>query len=163
LRLTFDTSWVWSQYDYQLFLNTVEGPGGDAALLRLKAPGLPDSRRALAVTTDGNNRWCALDPRRGTELTVAESALNVACVGARLVEGGRVLLLGEPHADSLVGSAWARAVHGHDGGQLAGLDYERHRALVTLVVALVNAGVLRGVHDISDGGMAVALAEMAVN
>src|SRR5438270_5036114 len=41
LRLVADTPWVWSQYDHQLFLNTVEGPGGDAAVLRLKAPGLP--------------------------------------------------------------------------------------------------------------------------
>src|SRR5919202_3785435 len=52
LRMLADTSWVWSQYDHQLFLNTVEGPGGDAAVLRLKAPGLPRSQRALAVTTD---------------------------------------------------------------------------------------------------------------
>ena len=41
LDLLADTSWVWSQYDHQLFLNTVVGPGGDAAVLRLKAPGLP--------------------------------------------------------------------------------------------------------------------------
>ncbi|MDP1807110.1 MAG: AIR synthase-related protein, partial [Acidimicrobiales bacterium] len=78
-----DTSWVWSQYDHQLFLNTVEGPGGDAAVLRLKAPGLPASRRGLALTTDSNSRWCALDPRRGTALLVAEGVLNVACAGAR--------------------------------------------------------------------------------
>src|SRR5215213_1164780 len=41
LAMVMDTAWVWSQYDHQLFLNTVEGPGGDAAVLRLKAPGLP--------------------------------------------------------------------------------------------------------------------------
>ena len=49
LGLLADTSWVWSQYDHQLFLNTVEGPGGDAALLRLKAPGLPATKRGLPV------------------------------------------------------------------------------------------------------------------
>ncbi|TMK85884.1 MAG: phosphoribosylformylglycinamidine synthase subunit PurL [Actinobacteria bacterium] len=83
LALTADLSWVWSQYDHQLFLNTVEEPGGDAAVLRLKAPGLPPSRRAIAVSADGNARWCAVDPRRGTALLVAEAALNVACAGAR--------------------------------------------------------------------------------
>src|SRR5205823_39460 len=96
LRLVADQSWVWSQYDHQLFLNTVEGPGGDAALLRLKAPGLPPSRRALAVTTDGNARWCELDPRLGTALTVAESTLNVACVGARPMAVVNCLNFGNP-------------------------------------------------------------------
>ena len=43
LAMLADTSPVWSQYDHQLFLNTVEGPGGDATVLRLKAPGLPDT------------------------------------------------------------------------------------------------------------------------
>src|SRR5438067_13768220 len=62
LGLLADTSWVWSQYDHQLFLNTVEGPGGDAALLRLKAPGLPATRRGLALTSDGNAGWRDLDP-----------------------------------------------------------------------------------------------------
>src|SRR5438067_4796431 len=96
LRLVADTSWVWSQYDHQLFLNTVEGPGGDAAVLRLKAPGLPSSRRGLAVTTDGNSRWCRLDPRQGAAMTVAESALNVACAGARPVAAVDCLNLGNP-------------------------------------------------------------------
>src|SRR5260370_12279310 len=79
-----DKSWVWRQYDHQLFLNTVIGPGGDAAALRLKHPttGI-DTGRALALTTDGNHRWCAADPRTGTAWIVAEAMLNLACVGAR--------------------------------------------------------------------------------
>jgi len=91
-----DTSWVWSQYDHQLFLNTVEGPGGDAAVLRLKGPGLPASKRGLALTTDSNSRWCALDPRRGTALLVAEAVLNVACAGARPVAVVNCLNFGNP-------------------------------------------------------------------
>src|SRR3546814_3319902 len=64
LDLLADTSWVWSQYDHHLFLNTVEGPGGDATVLRLKHPASgADTGRGLALTTDGNHRWCALDPR----------------------------------------------------------------------------------------------------
>src|SRR5215212_6528872 len=91
-----DTSWVWSQYDHQLFLNTVEGPGGDAAVLRLKAPGLPASGRGLALTTDSNSRWCALDPRRGTARLVAEGVLNVACAGARALAVVNCLNFGNP-------------------------------------------------------------------
>ena len=92
-----DPSWVYRQYDHQLFLNTVESPGGDAAVLRLKAPGVPQgSQRGLAVSTDGNGRWCALDPRAGTAMVVAESALNVACAGARPAALVNCLNFGNP-------------------------------------------------------------------
>ena len=82
LALLVDPVWVHRQYDSQLFLNTVVGPGRDAALLRLAGPGLPTSRRGIALSTDSNPRWCALDPRLGTALTVYESVANLACVGA---------------------------------------------------------------------------------
>ncbi len=82
LAMLADPSWVYRQYDHQLFLNTVEGPGGDSAVLRLAAPGLPMSERGLALTTDSNPSWCAIDPRAGTAATVAEAALNLACSGA---------------------------------------------------------------------------------
>src|SRR4051794_34396753 len=72
-----DKSWVWHQYDHQLFLNTVVGPGGDATVLRLK-----DTTRALALATDGKGRFCRLDPRTGGRLVVLEAARNVACSGA---------------------------------------------------------------------------------
>jgi len=96
LALVADASWVYRQYDHQLFLNTVVGPGEDAAVLRLAAPGLPASDRGLAISTDSNPRWCALDPRRGTAMTVAESALNVACAGARPVALVNCLNFGNP-------------------------------------------------------------------
>ena len=83
LNLIYSHEWITSQYDSQLFLNTVAGPGSNAAVLRLKHPVTgEDTGRGLAVTTDGNHRWCAVDPRRGSALTVAESMLNLACVGA---------------------------------------------------------------------------------
>jgi phosphoribosylformylglycinamidine synthase len=92
-----DNSWVYSQYDHQLFLNTVEGPGGDATVLRLKHPTTgADTGRALALTTDGNHRWCAVDPRRGTALVVAEAVLNLATVGARPVALVNCLNFGNP-------------------------------------------------------------------
>ncbi|HXH57541.1 phosphoribosylformylglycinamidine synthase subunit PurL [Iamia sp.] len=92
-----DTRWVWSQYDHQLFLNTVEAPGGDAAVLRLKHPTTGvDTGRGLALTTDGNHRWCAVDPRVGTAATVAESVVNLACVGARPIAVVNCLNFGNP-------------------------------------------------------------------
>lgn len=83
LAMLADPRWVYRQYDHQLFLNTVVGPGHDATLLRLRDPrsGTPTGR-GLAVSTDGNHRWCEADPRRGTAMVVAEAALNLACVGA---------------------------------------------------------------------------------
>lgn len=246
LRLLVDPSWVYRQYDHQLFLNTVVAPGGDAALLRLRGPGVspqPGRTPAIALSTDGNERWCSLDPRRGTALTVAESALNVACVGARPmalvnclnfgnpehpevmwqlseaidgmaeacreleipVIGGNVSLYNESRGrdidptpvvgtlglvdhleqappggglgdgdeillvesatrrPSLAGSKWAAEVHGHRGGDLPVPDWEAHRALLRLTAALALEGDATGLHDVSDGGLAVALAEMALS
>ncbi|MGI9601275.1 MAG: phosphoribosylformylglycinamidine synthase subunit PurL, partial [Acidimicrobiales bacterium] len=95
--LVTDTHWVWSQYDHQLFLNTVVGPGGDASVLRLKHPTTGvDTGRGLALTTDGNHRWCAIDPRVGTAAVVAESVLNLACVGARPLAVVNCLNFGNP-------------------------------------------------------------------
>ena len=87
---------MYRQYDSQLFLNTVVGPGRDAALLRLAGPGLPASDRGFAVSTDSNPRWCALDPRVGTALTVAEGVANLACVGATAKAVVNCLNFGNP-------------------------------------------------------------------
>lgn len=82
--MLMDTSWVHGQYDSQLFLNTVIGPGNDATLLRLKHPTTNvDTGRGIGMTTDGNHQWCIVNPFRGTAMTVAESMLNLACVGAK--------------------------------------------------------------------------------
>ena len=86
-----DKSWVWRQYDHQLFLNTIAGPGADAAVLRVKG-----TDRALALTTDGKGRFCRLDPRTGGQLAVLEAARNIACVGARPVALVNCLNFGNP-------------------------------------------------------------------
>jgi phosphoribosylformylglycinamidine synthase len=96
LDLLMDPAWVYRQYDSQLFLNTVVGPGRDAALLRLAGPGLPPSERGIALSTDSNPRWCALDPRNGTAWTVAESVANLACVGASAKAVVNCLNFGNP-------------------------------------------------------------------
>ncbi len=70
--------WVYRQYDHMVRTNTAVLPGADAAVVRIK-----ETRRALAMTLDGNGRYCAANPREGAKLVVAEAARNVACVGAR--------------------------------------------------------------------------------
>jgi phosphoribosylformylglycinamidine (FGAM) synthase-like enzyme len=69
-------AWVYRQYDHQLFLQTVVGPGGDATVLRVN-----DTKKGLALSVDGPGRMCELDPRTGAHLAVAEAARNVACAG----------------------------------------------------------------------------------
>ena len=87
-----DKTWVSRQYDHQLFLNTVAGPGGDASVLRLKET----KGRALALAVDGKARFCALDPRTGGRLGVLEAARNVACAGARPIALVNCLNFGNP-------------------------------------------------------------------
>src|SRR5271155_628216 len=84
--------WIIGQYDHQVRTNTRVIPGaGDAAVLRLK-----ESRRGLALSTDGNGRWCWLNPRLGAMHAVAEAARNVACSGARPVAATNCLNFGNP-------------------------------------------------------------------
>jgi phosphoribosylformylglycinamidine synthase subunit PurL len=84
--------WITEQYDSMVQTNTRFGPGsGDAAVLRLK-----QTKRALALATDGNGRWCYLSPRAGAMHAVAEAARNVACTGARPVAATNCLNFGNP-------------------------------------------------------------------
>ncbi len=68
--------WAFRQYDQQVGINTLVLPGSDAAVLRVKG-----TRRALAVSTDGNGRYVFLDPRQGAAMAVCEAARNVSCSG----------------------------------------------------------------------------------
>jgi phosphoribosylformylglycinamidine (FGAM) synthase-like enzyme len=229
-----DKSWVSRQYDHQLFLNTVVGPGGDAAVLRVKG-----TRNAVALSTDCNGRYCELDPRAGAQLAVLEAARNVSCSGARPIAvvnclnfgnpehpevmwqfagavdgmsaacselgipviGGnvsfynesrgadipptpvvgviglienlttvppsvplhddrRIVVLGATAAE-LGGSEWA-ARHGLMSGRPPVADLQVGAALHDVVRALVAERVVSSVHDCSEGGLAVTLAEMAI-
>ncbi len=236
-----DTTWISSQYDHMLFCNTVVGPGSDATLLRLKHPVTgADTGRGMALSVDGNHRWCAVDPRNGTARLVAEACLNVACVGARPlavvnnlnfgnpehpevmwqlseaidgmaeacralaipVVGGNVSLYNEsqgvdidptpvigvlglvdrlddippgpggassgdrlvmfgPWSRSLAGSSVAYSA-GFRGGVIEPVDFAMHARVIELVRRLVSGGLVTAVHDIADGGLGQALAEMAV-
>ena len=70
--------WVYRQYDHMVRTNTALLPGADAAVVRIK-----ETRRGLAISLDGNGRYCGANPRAGAKLVVAEAARNVVCVGAR--------------------------------------------------------------------------------
>ena len=98
--------WVWRQYDYLVQHNTLAGPGGDAALIRLEG-----TNRALAVSTDGNGRYGQLDPRLGAMHAVAEAARNVACVGARPLAVTNCLNFGNPERPDVMWQ-FAEAVAG---------------------------------------------------
>ncbi len=229
-------AWVYRQYDSTVRTNTVFGPGGDAAVLRLRG-----TTKGIAVCTDGNGRYVYLDPRVGGRIAVTEAARNVACTGARPmaitnclnfgnpkkpdtffmfreavlgmgdacralgtpVTGGNVslynespagavyptpiigmvgvldhidhatgnrfttpgdaiVLLGAP-TDELGGSEYLLTVHGEVCGPPPACDPAAERTLIDALLAAIRAGVIRAAHDVSDGGLAVALAESAIS
>jgi phosphoribosylformylglycinamidine synthase len=89
--------WVYRQYDSIVQSNTLAGPGGDAAVLRIK-----ETNRALALKVDSNPRACALDPYLGAAATVVEAARNVACTGARPVGLTNCLNYGNPERPEIM-------------------------------------------------------------
>jgi phosphoribosylformylglycinamidine synthase II len=235
--------WIWEQYDYMVRTNTLEPPGaGDAAVVRVKG-----TKRALALASDGNGRWCRLDPFAGAQLAVAEATRNVACSGAKPwaatnclnfgnpekpevmwqfsravdgiaaactaleipITGGNVSFYNETlgrsidptpvlgvlgmiedasralgmafraEGDAIVlldgqmgavsapenvrrefsSSEYARTIHGIVAGAPPAVDLAAEKRLIALLVALASEGALQSAHDVSDGGLAVTLAE----
>jgi len=228
--------WIWQQYDYQVRTNTLAGPAAaDAAILRVKETGA-----ALAMSLDGNARYCYLSPREGVTLMVAECCRNLAVVGAepigatnnlnfgnperpeimaQLVEaiegladacryfdvpitGGNVSLYNETLGEGiwptpvvgvvgvmktaapvgmhfrqpgrsvmLVGGAgacdpvrfggtqYAKAVLHELWGLPPALDLDYEKRVQAAVREMARAGMVESAHDLSNGGLAVALAE----
>jgi phosphoribosylformylglycinamidine synthase len=235
--------WIIEQYDHMVRTNTLAGPGaGDAAVLRIKG-----TKRALALTVDGNGRWCRLAPREGAKAAVAEAARNVACSGARPWAATNCLNFGNPEkpevmwefsecvdgiaeacnalaipitggnvsfyndtlgqsiyptpilgvlglmedasqalcmafqeeGDAIVlldglkdgdastrdarrefsSSEYAFALQGIAAGAPPSVDLGAEKRLIEALLALAAEGLLRSAHDISDGGLAVTLAE----
>ena len=227
--------WVTEQYDTLILGNTVEGPGGDAAVVRLG-----EGPKGLALTTDATERYCEADPVEGGKQAVAEAWRNLIAVGARPLaltdnlnfgnpekphamgqfvgclqgigeaaraldfpivsgnvslynetmgagipptpaiggvgvvddvakavslafkrDGDAVLLIGG--APGWLGrSAWLATILGRDEGAPPPVDLAAERRHGAFVASLIRAGRLGAVHDISDGGLAIALAEMAM-
>ncbi len=227
--------WVTEQYDTLILGNTIEGPGGDAAVVRLG-----DGPKGLALTTDASERYCEADPLEGGRQAVAEAWRNLIAVGARPLaltdnlnfgnpenrqamgqfvgcligigeaaraldfpivsgnvslynetmgvgipptpaiggvglvedvanaatlafkrEGDAVLLIGG--APGWLGrSAWLATILGREEGAPPPVDLAAERRNGEFVFALIRGGRVGAVHDLSDGGLAVALAEMAM-
>ena len=228
--------WVWRRYDYMVRTSTMQGPGGDAAVVRLRETG-----RALAMTVDGNGRHTYLDPYRGGMLTVAEATRNLSCCGAeplgitdclnfgnpekpemfwqfrQAVEGmaeacrvlevpvvggnvsfynevedeaiyptpvvGAVGLLDSPDQAcgsafesedhliyllgardiSLGGSQFLKCCHGKAAGPLAEIDLDLEKRMQALLRRLIRGRLVASAHDLSDGGLAAALAESSMS
>ncbi len=227
--------WIWEQYDHMIFLGTVIGPGGDAAVIRL-----PGSETAVAISTDGPGRLCMLNPYEGARHAVAEAARNVATVGARPTaitnclnfgspergevmwqfsevvrgigdacralgtpvtggnvsfynetngrpiyptpvigmlgilgepasavgigfrdEGDAILLLGTTDLRDFGGSEYGKIVNDAIGGVPPGLDMAAESALHEVLIEGAHGGLFNSAHDLSGGGLAVALAECA--
>ena len=91
-------SWIWTQYDHMVGTNTVERPGGDAAIVRVKG-----TARALALKSDVNPFFCALDPYRGAAIAVAEAARSIACAGAMPLAITDCLNFGNPEKPEVMG------------------------------------------------------------
>ncbi len=231
--------WIWEQYDCQVGADTLQRPGGDAAVVRVHG-----TKKALAIATDCTPRYCFADPYEGGKQAVAETWRNIVAVGGKplaitnclnfaspqnpvimgqlvgCIEGmaeacraldypvvsGNVSLYNESKAtgggnailptpaiggvglladyDSqmdlafkaagdvvwLIGSAgshlgqslWLRECHGREDGPPPVVDLAAERAAGDTVAALIAAGTVNAVHDLSDGGLAVAVAEMAM-
>ncbi|MCX6828614.1 MAG: phosphoribosylformylglycinamidine synthase subunit PurL [candidate division Zixibacteria bacterium] len=98
--------WVYNQYDSMVRTNTAVGPGSDAAIIRIRK-----TRKAIALTTDCNGRYCHLHPRLGAQQAVAESARNVVCSGARPVAITNCLNFGNPYKPEIY-YGFAEAVAG---------------------------------------------------
>jgi phosphoribosylformylglycinamidine synthase II len=227
--------WVFEQYDHVIIGNTVQRPGGDAAVVRIN-----DGPKALALTADVTPRYCEADPFEGGKQAVAEAYRNLSAVGAlplavtdnlnfgnperpeimgQLIgcirgigeacraldfpvvsgnvslynetngrailptptiggvgvfgdftrsmtlafkrEGDAVLLVGETQG-WLGQSLYLREICGREEGTPPPVDLAAERRHGEFVRALIGDGLLTAVHDVSDGGLLVALAEMAV-
>jgi phosphoribosylformylglycinamidine synthase len=98
--------WVYRQYDHMVQANTINLPGRGAGVVRVHG-----ANRALAMSVDGNGRYCYLDPRRGAMLAVAEAARNVACAGARPLGATNCLNFGNPERPAIMWQ-FAQAVAG---------------------------------------------------
>src|ERR1700722_13236780 len=106
-----DKRWVFEQYDSMVQTNTVQGPGGEAGVMRIKGtgghtegPGVgePRGERGLAMALAGNGRWTYLDPKLGAMHAVAEAARKVACTGATPVAATNCLNFGNPEKPEIM-------------------------------------------------------------
>jgi phosphoribosylformylglycinamidine synthase subunit PurL len=94
--------WVHEQYDTMVQTNTVQGPGGEAGVMRIKGTGTAGHERGLAMALDGNGCWAYLNPKLGAMHAVAEAARKVACTGAVPVAATNCLNFGNPEKPEIM-------------------------------------------------------------
>ncbi|RIL04672.1 MAG: phosphoribosylformylglycinamidine synthase subunit PurL [Proteobacteria bacterium] len=164
-------AWIWRQYDSFVQGNTVIGPGGDAALVRVKREDGTPTRKALALSVDCNPRWCWLDPHAGTVAAVAEAARNVACTGARPLALTNCLNFGNPEkpeimwefAESVRGLGDAAAALGTPvvSGNVSFYNETSGRAIfptpTVAMVGLLDDFQRHAVSHFAESGLAVVL------
>src|ERR1700761_2913401 len=90
--------WVWEQYDYTVMADTVQQPGGDAAVVRVHG-----KKKGLAITTDVTPRYCHADPFEGAKQAVAEAYRNISAVGALPLAVTDNLNFGNPQKPDIMG------------------------------------------------------------
>ncbi len=90
--------WVWEQYDHVILGNTVQRPGGDAAVVRVN-----EGPKALALTSDVTPRYCEADPFEGGKQAVAEAWRNITAVGGRPLAATDNLNFGNPERPEIMG------------------------------------------------------------
>jgi len=96
-----DKRWVFEQYDSMVQTNTVQGPGSEAGVMRMKGE-KAGPQRGIAMALAGNGRWCWLDPKLGAMHAVAEAARKVACTGATPVAATNCLNFGNPEKPEIM-------------------------------------------------------------
>ena len=134
--------WVYRQYDHMVRTNTAILPGADAAVVRIK-----ETRRALAMCLDGNGRYCAIDPRAGARLVVAEAARNVVCVGARPIAITNCLNFASPERPEVMWS-FSEVIDG-----MAEACRELETPVISGNVSFYNETEGRGIHPTPVIGM----------
>ena len=127
--------WIYEQYDYMVRTNTLQGPGGDAAIVRIKG-----TDTAVAISLDGNGRYCSLDPREGAKLAVAEACRNVSTVGAQPMAATNNLNFGNPQKPEIM----AQLVEAIEGMSEACLHFET--PITGGNVSLYNETLGEGIH-----------------
>ncbi len=93
--------WVWEQYDHTVMSDTVQRPGGDAAVVRVHG-----TRKGLAISTDVTPRYCKADPFEGAKQAVAECWRNITAVGARPLAVTDNLNFGNPQKPEIMARSW---------------------------------------------------------
>jgi phosphoribosylformylglycinamidine synthase len=148
--------WIWEQYDHLVMGDTVQRPGGDAAVVRVR-----DTRKALALTTDCTPRYCVADPVAGGAQAVAESWRNLTAVGARPIAITDNMNFGNPERPEIMGQ-FVGCIEGMRAACMA-LDYPVVSGNVSLYNETNGAGIwptpaIGGVGLLDDAATSIGLA-----